>query len=160
MTWRPRSRSSTDSGPSTGPTTTPATYKSPTVVGLYDGTDEENTPTCDGEPLESYNAFYCASEDYVAWDASLLVNGADQIGDSWVYLVVAHEWGHAIQARLEDDLVATAEELQADCLGAAAMYGAVADKTLELEPGDDAGADRVADHAGRSDALDDGVRPR
>ena len=64
-------------------------------------------------------------------------NGADLIGDSWVYLVVAHEWGHAIQARLEDDLVATAEELQADCLGAAAMYGAVADRTLELEPGDD-----------------------
>ncbi len=112
-------------------------YKSPTVVGLYDGTDEENAPTCDGEQLESYNAFYCVSEDYVAWDASLLVNGADLIGDSWVYLVVAHEWGHAIQARLEDDLVATAEELQADCLGAAAMYGAVADKTLELEPGDD-----------------------
>jgi predicted metalloprotease len=112
-------------------------YKPPTVVGLYDGTDPKDTPTCDGEPLESFNAFYCVSEDYVAWDASLLVNGADLIGDSWVYLVVAHEWGHAIQARLEDDLVATAQELQADCLGAAAMYGAVADGTLELEPGDD-----------------------
>ena len=25
-------------------------------------------PTCDGEPLEAYNAFYCPHEDYVAWD--------------------------------------------------------------------------------------------
>ncbi len=113
------------------------TYEPPTVLGLYDGTDPADTPTCDGEPLEAYNAFYCDSEDYVAWDASLLVDGADLIGDSWVYLVVAHEWGHAIQARLEDNLVSTAYELQADCLGAAAMYGAVADGTLELEPGDD-----------------------
>jgi hypothetical protein len=113
------------------------TYEPPTVKGLYDGTDPNDTPTCDGEPLEAYNAFYCASEDYVAWDASLLVDGADLIGDSWVYLIVAHEWGHAIQARLEDNLVSTAYELQADCLGAAAMYGAVADGTLQLEPGDD-----------------------
>jgi hypothetical protein len=73
----------------------------------------------------------------VAWDANLLVDGADLIGDSWVYLIVAHEWGHAIQARLDSTLVSSAYELQADCLGAAAMYGAVADGTLELEPGDD-----------------------
>ncbi len=113
------------------------TYKPPTVQGLYDGTDPADTPTCDGEPLEAYNAYYCDSEDYVAWDANLLVDGADLIGDSWVYLIVAHEWGHAIQARLEDKLVSSAYELQADCLGAAALYGAVTDGTLQLEPGDD-----------------------
>ena len=73
MTWRPRSRSSTDSGPSTGPITTPANTSRRRSSGLYDGTDPDDTPTCDGEPLESYNAFYCVSEDYVAWDASLLV---------------------------------------------------------------------------------------
>ena len=110
------------------------TTQPPTVVGLYDGTDADDAPTCDGEPLEAYNAFYCVSEDYVAWDASLLVNGADLIGDSWVYLVIAHEWGHAIQARLEARPGRQAEELQADCLGAAALYGAVADSTLNLTP--------------------------
>jgi len=113
------------------------TYTPPTVVGLYDGTDPDTAPQCGGEPLEAYNAFYCPDNDSVAWDASLLVNGADQIGDSWVYLVIAHEWGHAIQARLEGSLVAQAQELQADCLGAAALYGAVADGTLEFDAGDE-----------------------
>ena len=46
------------------------TYQPPTVNGLYDGTDPSTTPTCDGEPLEAYNAFYCGAEDYVAWDAA------------------------------------------------------------------------------------------
>ncbi|HEY5882991.1 MAG TPA: hypothetical protein VIU11_29070, partial [Nakamurella sp.] len=113
------------------------TYTPPTVVGLYDGTDPDTAPTCGGEPLEAYNAFYCPDGDYVAWDAGLLVNGADQIGDSWVYLVVAHEWGHAIQAQLDSSLVAQAEELQADCLGAAALYGAFHDGTLEFDTTDE-----------------------
>lgn len=113
------------------------TYTPPMVVGLYDGTDPDTAPECGGEPLEAYNAFYCPGDDFVAWDASLLVDGADQIGDSWVYLVVAHEWGHAIQARLDGTLVAQADELQADCLGAAALYGAEADGTLEFDLGDE-----------------------
>jgi predicted metalloprotease len=113
------------------------TYRPPTVKGLYDGTDPADTPTCDGDPLEAYNAYYCEPEDYVAWDANLLVDGADLIGDSWVYLVIAHEWGHAVQARLDASAVAVADELQADCLGAAALYGAVADGTLQFEMGDE-----------------------
>jgi len=112
-------------------------YQSPTVMGLYDSTDPADTPTCDGEPLEAYNALYCVSEDYVAYDAGLLLDGADLIGDSWVYLVIAHEWGHAVQARLDPSLVAAADELQADCLGAAALFGSAADGRLELEEGDE-----------------------
>ena len=113
------------------------TYQPPTVRGLYDGTDPADTPTCDGVPLQVENAYYCASEDYVAWDATLLVEGADQIGDSWVYLVVAREWAQAMQARLDPSLLATGEQLQADCLAAAALFGAQADGTLEIEPGDE-----------------------
>ena len=112
-------------------------YVPPVVKGLYDGTDPNDTPTCDGEPLEAYNAYYCEDGNYVAWDANLLLEGADQVGDSWVYLVIAHEWGHAVQARLDPSLVAVGYELQADCLGAAALFGAIADKTLELEEGDE-----------------------
>ena len=112
-------------------------YDPPTVLGLYDGSDPAQAPTCDGEPLEAYNAVYCPAEDFVAWDANLLVDGADLIGDSWVYLVIAHEWGHAVQARLDPSLVPLALELQADCLGAAAIFGAVADQTLTLEEGDE-----------------------
>ena len=39
--------------------------------------------------------------------------------------------------RLDLGLVADGRELQADCLGAAALFGAVADGTLELEEGDE-----------------------
>ena len=112
-------------------------WNPPRVEGLYDGTDPADTPSCDGVPLETENAYYCESGDYLAWDASLLVEGADQIGDSWVYLVIAHEYGHAVQARLDPSEVATGYELQADCLGAAALYGAVADGTLKFELGDE-----------------------
>ena len=112
-------------------------YEPPTVLGLYDGTVADDTPTCDGKPLEEFNAYYCAPEDYVAWDVSLMVRGADVIGDTWVYLVIAHEWGHAIQERLDPSLVAQGDELQADCLGAAALFGAAADGTLTIEEGDE-----------------------
>jgi predicted metalloprotease len=114
------------------------TYTPPTVVGLYDGSDPADTPSCGNQPLEAYNASYCTADGTVAWDANLLVDGVDQIGDSWVYLVIAHEWGHAIQDQLEDSLVAVGEELQADCLAAAALYGAAADGVLTFDMGDDA----------------------
>lgn len=113
-------------------------YAPPTVVGLYDGSDPADTPTCGGEPLEEFNAFYCIPENYVAWDSGLLITGADLIGDSWVYLVIAHEYGHAVQAQLDPTLVAESDELQADCLGAAALYGAAADGSLEFDEGDEA----------------------
>ena len=114
------------------------TWTPPTVIGLYDGEDPNDTPTCDDEPLDSFNAYYCVPEDYVAWDTGLLVSGADQIGDSWVYLVIAHEYGHAVQARLDPSLVAEGDELQADCLGAAALYGSIADGSLTFDGGDEA----------------------
>jgi predicted metalloprotease len=49
---------------------------------------------------------------------------------------VAHEWGHAIQARLDQSLNSQASELQADCLAGAVLYGAVRDGTLTFEEGD------------------------
>lgn len=113
------------------------TYEPPTVLGLYDGTIADETPTCDGKPLDAYDAYYCAPEDFLAWDVNLMVRGADLIGDTWVYLVIAHEWGHAIQERLDLSLVAEGDELQADCLGAAALFGAAADGTLTIEEGDE-----------------------
>jgi hypothetical protein len=57
-------------------------------------------------------------------------------GDTWPYLVIAHEWGHAIQARLGASLTEKADELQADCLAGAALYGAAADGELVFETGD------------------------
>jgi uncharacterized protein len=113
------------------------TYTPPSVIGLYDGTDPSTAPTCDGEPLEAYNAFYCPFEDYVAWDVNLMAAGTDLIGDTWIYLVIAHEWAHAIQNRLDLGLVANGRELQADCLAAATLFGAAAAGALDIEEGDE-----------------------
>ena len=109
-------------------------YVSPTVVGLYDGTLAE-APTCFGDQLEADNAFYCYEDDSVSWDLGLMTDGFAK-GDSFVYLVVAHEWGHAIQARLDDTLLWNAGELQADCFAGAALFGAASDGTLNFESGD------------------------
>ncbi|GAB3441412.1 neutral zinc metallopeptidase [Actinophytocola sediminis] len=46
------------------------------------------------------NAFYCPSEDIIAWDrAALLPVLKERFGDASVMLVLAHEMGHAVQRR-------------------------------------------------------------
>ncbi|MFF8935874.1 hypothetical protein ACF08O_14310 [Streptomyces paradoxus] len=110
-------------------------YVPPTVLGEYDGASP-NVPTCDGEPLDDDNAVYCSTaEDYVAWDTDLMRFGYEY-GDAFVYLVVAHEWGHAIQNRLHAELQTVDGELQADCLAGAELEGAAQDGTVVFESGD------------------------
>ena len=109
-------------------------YQSPRVAGAYQGT---NGPPCGGEPESvPFNAVYCRPGDFVAWDDDLMAAGYSQIGDAWVYLIIAHEWGHAIQARLGSDRVSVAAELQADCLAGAALQGAADEGLITVEPGD------------------------
>ena len=116
-------------------------YSSPAIFGQYNGMYVSSDarypgPTCGGEEALADNAFYCNPEDYLAWDL-VLMNDAYTLGDAFLYYVIAHEWGHAIQNRLDDSLVAQAKELQADCLAAAVLYGSVADGYLTLESGDE-----------------------
>jgi uncharacterized protein len=108
-------------------------YRSPQVEGGYRG---EDGPSCGGQPAVPFNAFYCPREDFIAWDENLMAAGYQQIGDAWVYLIIAHEWAHAIQARLERDQVSVAAELQADCLAGATLFGAAERGLVDLEPGD------------------------
>ncbi|GAA2425203.1 hypothetical protein GCM10010191_41770 [Actinomadura vinacea] len=111
-------------------------YRAPLVRGGYDGNVPNSGPTCAGRPAAKNNAFYCNPQDYIAWDLNLMRAGYAK-GDSWVYLIIAHEWGHAVQNRLKNSLVARQKELQADCLAGAALYGAAEkDRTLRIEPGD------------------------
>ncbi|MEV7003481.1 neutral zinc metallopeptidase [Streptomyces sp. NPDC093982] len=110
------------------------TYASPDVLGLYDGTSAD-VPTCGGEQLEAGNAAYCRPEDYLAWDVGLMREGYST-GDAYVYFIVAHEWGHAIQNRLNSQLQEVAGELQADCIAGAELQGAQNDETIVFEEGD------------------------
>ena len=67
------------------------------------------------------NAFYCPSRDIVAWDRkNLLPQLQERFGDFLVAMVLAHEWGHAIQKRttLPSDHTIVVET-QADCYAGA-----------------------------------------
>lgn len=108
-------------------------YRPPRVEGGYRG---EDGPSCGGQPSVPFNAFYCPAQDFLAWDDNLMAAGYQQIGDAWVYLIIAHEWGHAVQARLQRDQVSVQAELQADCLAGATLFGAAERGLVQLEPGD------------------------
>jgi predicted metalloprotease len=108
-------------------------YRPPRVEGGYTG---ESGPACGGQPSVPFNAFYCPSADFLAWDEQLMADGYSRIGDAWVYLIIAHEWAHAIQARLQRDQVSVAAELQADCLAGASLFGAAERGWVDLERGD------------------------
>jgi len=62
------------------------------------------------------NAFYCATKDDVAWDSeNLLPELQSKFGDFVIPIVLAHEWGHAVQARSNFTARTVTKELQADC---------------------------------------------
>ncbi len=91
---------------------------------LFPYSSDDPPPACDGSgrrttPYEEIagNAFYCSEGDFVAWDVEQLIPHLEQqFGDFAVALVLAHEWGHAIQARTDSSLTATVYiENQADC---------------------------------------------
>ncbi len=78
-------------------------------------------PSCGGALLadDFYvdNAFYCAADDYVAWDdEGLFPDLYLEIGDFAIGLVLANEWGRAAQARAGLPIDTPAAQLQVDCL--------------------------------------------
>jgi predicted metalloprotease len=81
---------------------------------------------CGNERLPEMNAVYCNVNDLIQWDESLLLGFYDKIGDFAAAFAIAHEWGHAVQARLgiRSGIARSRElELQADCFaGAWARY--------------------------------------
>jgi predicted metalloprotease len=67
------------------------------------------------------NAFYCPARDIVAWDRKgLFPELQKRFGDFLVAMVLAHEWGHAIQKRTRMPSARTiVVETQADCYAGA-----------------------------------------
>jgi len=119
-------------------------YESLSAFGPYFPSNGD-VPVCGGplQPEEfSRNAFYCSLNDTVQWDAEgLMAPLFQEFGDFTVALVLAHEWGHAVQARFGFDDVrqpTIVSELQADCL-AGSWTGRIfreESDLLRLEPGD------------------------
>ncbi len=96
----------------------------PISGGFWPYTSESEPPPC-GDPPPSYaeiaeNAFYCPSADLVAWDSEILIPRMyEQFGPFSLGLVMAHELGHAIQARVPVEGPTILTEQQADCFAGA-----------------------------------------
>ena len=106
----------------------------PLQGGVYAGYPERQTPipgcgerTTDYSDLQLFVAFYCEFGDFMAYDDgddgdSLLTPLADAYGPAVMGIVLAHEYGHAIQSRigaLDEFLATIITEQQADCFAGA-----------------------------------------
>jgi predicted metalloprotease len=106
------------------------------VQGVF-GYDSPTDGSCGGRPLVMRNAAYCPAEDWIAYDQAWLTQDYRDLGDSFVYYVIGHEYAHAIQARLGlRSRFPIQQELQADCLAGAYMGDQIRAGVLVLEKGD------------------------
>lgn len=82
-------------------------------------------PTCQGFRMGADevrgNAFYCFRDNYIAYDdAGLFPHLHREFGAFSVAMVLAHEWGHAVQDRVGNaDQPTIYQELQSDCFAGA-----------------------------------------
>ena len=129
------------------PDGTPEEWSAPELWngdGFY---DSDTGPVADCGDGKNYtgNAFFCGNatkgSGFLAWDLQFFHQHLD-LGRTMVYMVIAHETGHAVQARLVHDGVEGAlfdgskrYELQADCFGGATLGRAVRDGYLTLPDG-------------------------
>jgi predicted metalloprotease len=93
-----------------------------TVSGGFYAFGDGSTPPCvEDARAVAGNAFYCPEQDVIAWDEVNLVPRLQKnYGDLGVGLVVAHEWGHAVQVRAGvTDQPTIFMEQQADCYAGA-----------------------------------------
>ena len=116
-------------------------YK-PLEGGLYALTpDSESGPECaSGYGDVAGNAFYCKLDDSVAWDAAgLLPELQEKYGDFVIPVVLAHEWGHAMQQRsgfFDQNELTVSSELQADCFAGGWAKHAQDEKVFEVTSAD------------------------
>jgi predicted metalloprotease len=96
-----------------------STYK-PLAGGIYAYSKDSTIPPCGGVSLPyvllQQNAFYCPDSDFIAWDdQGLFPRLEKRYGPFLLSVVLAHEWGHAIQDRADQSLYGVSVEQQADC---------------------------------------------
>jgi predicted metalloprotease len=101
----------------------------PVQGGFHPYTEAQPPPACGTEEgVYQPNAFYCPVGDFIAWDAEKLIPKLQStFGQLLVALVMAHEYGHAVQHRLGlTDQPSVVVELQADCFAGAWLADAMA----------------------------------
>ena len=105
----------------------PGQYTPVTSIKSYDSTNPSSARVCGrtviyGDP----NASYCRRDDSISWDRGFLIpNARSYFGDAAVAGVLAHEFGHAVQARAHSVHLLTrtiVREQQADCFAGVYLH--------------------------------------
>ena len=97
----------------------------PLSHGVYAYSAGSVIPKCGSDLSIPYhfvanNAFYCKEGDFVAWDdEGLFPELYSKYGSFAMGVVLAHEWGHVIQARAGIAAFEVQHEQQADCFAGA-----------------------------------------
>ena len=95
----------------------------PVQGGFFPYGPDRELPPCEG--ISSYeeiarNAFYCPGDDLIAWDTDNRTGDLlEDFGAFSLTIVAAHEYGHAVQARVPVTGPTIALEQQADCFAGA-----------------------------------------
>ncbi|GAA3414380.1 hypothetical protein [Streptosporangium vulgare] len=75
---------------------------------------------------------------FIAYDEKWMNGLYEEMGDGSVYVIIPHEFGHAVQAQLNTTFRLNVEqELQADCYAGGTLGALVKGGSLQTEPGDE-----------------------
>ncbi|WP_327005578.1 neutral zinc metallopeptidase [Dactylosporangium sp. NBC_01737] len=92
---------------------------------------------CGTQPIPTQNAAYCPVGDFIAYDVNWSEQVYQELGDAFVFYLLGHEYGHAIQQRLGINYQFTIyQELQADCFAGAYIGDSIKVGDFTLEDGD------------------------
>ncbi|WP_245764929.1 neutral zinc metallopeptidase [Nonomuraea jiangxiensis] len=131
------------------------TYRPVSDFIAYSG---DSGPSCGNQPAVPNNAFYCPLGHFIAYDQTWMDSLWNEMGDGSVYLIIPHEFGHAIQAQLQTDFQLNIQmELQADCYAGGTLSALVSSGALGAEPGDEGELFASLEAAG--DPTDDWLNP-
>jgi predicted metalloprotease len=111
-------------------------YTEPAKVVTWVGS-QDDPPTCGGDEVEAENAFFCGADNDVIIDVEWLYDEYTKIGDTFLYVVLAHEWGHSVQDNTGQPDDERDAELQADCFAGTWIQSTIDDGTVTLEEGDE-----------------------
>ncbi|MGN9786664.1 neutral zinc metallopeptidase [Nonomuraea sp. ZG12] len=118
----------------------------------------DSGPSCGGEPAVPNNAFYCPVGHFIAYDRTWMEGLWSEMGDGSVYLIIPHEFGHAVQSQLQTSFRFNVQiELQADCYAGGTLKALIDSGALTAEPGDE--DELLLNLAAAGDPTDDWLNP-
>ena len=104
------------------------------------------------------NAFYCPAGHFIAYDRAWMEGLWSEMGDGSVYLIIPHEFGHAVQSQLQTGFRLNVQiELQADCYAGGTLKALIDSGALTAEPGDE--DELLLNLAAAGDPTDDWLNP-